>query len=96
MLKKRQAGLDQAVIDIAWKAMSGRLKPAGSAMLKKRQAGLDQAVIDIAWKAQKRLYSRYCRMRARGKPQNVVIVALARELLGFLWSIGQQLGKKSA
>jgi transposase len=81
----------RVLIEAAW---SGRLKPAGGARLKRRQAGLDQAAIDIAWKAQKRLYARYVRMRARGKPQNVVIVALARELLGFIWAIGQTIGAK--
>ncbi len=79
----------RVLIEAAW---SARLKPAGGARLKRRQVGIDQTVIDVAWKAQKRLYSRYCRMRARGKPQNVVIVALARELLGFIWAIGQQVG----
>lgn len=83
----------RVLIEGAW---SGRLRPAMSERLKRRQQGLDQAVIDVAWKAQKRLYARYCRMRARGKPQNVAIVAMARELLGFIWSIGQQVGKKSA
>jgi transposase len=83
----------RVLIEGAW---SGRLRPAMPERLKRRQQGLDQAVIDIAWKAQKRLYARYCRMRARGKPQNVAIVAMARELLGFVWSIGQQIGKKSA
>jgi transposase len=83
----------RVLIEAAW---SGRLRPATSERLKRRQEGLDQAVIDIAWKAQKRLYSRSCSMRARGKPQNLTIVALARELLGFIWSIGQEVGKKSA
>jgi len=83
----------RVLIEAAW---SGRLKPAGGARLKRRQVGIDQAIVDIAWKAQKRLYSRHCSMRARGKPQNIAIVAMARELLGFIWSIGQQVGKKSA
>jgi len=83
----------RVLIEGAW---SGRLRPGMPERLKRRQQGLDQAVIDIAWKAQKRLYARFCRMRARGKPQNVAIVAMARELLGFIWSIGQQVGKQSA
>jgi transposase len=83
----------RVLIEAVW---SGRLKPAGGARLKRRQVGIDQAVVDIAWKAQKRLYTRYFKMRARGKPQNVAIVAMARELLGFIWSIGQQVGKTSA
>jgi transposase len=83
----------RVLIEGAW---SGRLRPAKPQRLLRRQQGVDQAVIDIAWKAQKRLHDRYVRMRVRGKPQNLTIVALARELLGFIWSIGQQVGKQSA
>jgi transposase len=77
----------RVLIEAAW---SGRLRPAKSKNLVQRQTGLSKEVIDIAWSAQKRLRARYERMKARGKPQNVVIVALARELLGFVWAIGQR------
>lgn len=83
----------RVLVEASW---SGRLRPAHPERLKRRQVGLDQAVIDIAWKTQKRLYDRYRRMRARGKPQNVTIIALAREMLGFIWSIGQRVEQKSA
>jgi transposase len=83
----------RVLIEAAW---SGRLRPAVGAIVKRRQIGLDQAVIDIAWDAQKRLHHRHRQMRARLRPQNVAIVAMARELLGFIWSIGQQVGKQSA
>lgn len=77
----------RVLIEAAW---SGRLRPARPKRLVQRQEGLTAEVVDIAWNAQKRLRRRYERMRARGKPQNVTIVALARELLGFVWSIGQR------
>ena len=83
----------RVLVEACW---SGRLRPARPKRLQLRQAGLDQAVIDIAWKTQKRLYDRYRRMRARGKPQNVTIIALAREMLGFVWSIGQRVEQQSA
>lgn len=82
----------RVLVEAAW---SGRLRPARSKRLQQRQVGVDQAVIDISWRTQKRLYDRYRRMRARGKPQNVTIIALAREMLGFMWSIGQHVGQKS-
>jgi transposase len=82
----------RVLIEAAW---SGRLRPAKPKRLLKRQEGLPQEVIDIAWRAQKRLRVRYERMKARGKPQNLVIVALARELLGFMWAIGQHVEHKS-
>ena len=48
-----------------------------------------QEVKRIAWKAQKRLHKKYRRMIARGKVRQVAVVAVARELAGFIWSIGQ-------
>ena len=45
---------------------------------------------DISWKAQVRLCKRYRRLVSRGKHANVVTVAIARELTGFLWAIAQE------
>ena len=47
------------------------------------------AVRDIAWKAQTRLSARYRALRRAGKPDNVAITAVARELAGFIWAVGQ-------
>lgn len=78
----------RVLVEAAW---AGRLRPSNeSKHLKKRQEGLSETVIDIGWRAQKRLYKRYTSMRARMKPQNVIIVAMARELVGFIWAIGIQ------
>lgn len=41
----------------------------------------------VAWKAQTRLSQRYRRMMAKGKPRQVVVTAIARELAGFVWAI---------
>lgn len=46
-------------------------------------------VRDIAWKAQVRLCGRYRKLAASGKKPTVVITAIARELCGFVWAIGQ-------
>ena len=46
-----------------------------------------EAVREIAWKAQTRLCQRYRRLMAKGKPRQVVVTAIARELAGFVWSI---------
>jgi transposase len=45
---------------------------------------------DISWKAQVRLCTRYRRLMARGKHANVVTVAIARELVGFMWAVAHQ------
>jgi transposase len=46
---------------------------------------------DISWKAQVRLCKRYRQLVARGKHTNIVTVAIARELVGFMWAIAKQL-----
>jgi len=46
-----------------------------------------EAVRVIAWKAQTRLCQRYRRIMAKGKPRQVVVTAIARELAGFVWAI---------
>jgi transposase len=43
-----------------------------------------------AWKAQTRLHSRFFKLTARGKNSNKVVIAVARELAGFVWCIAQQ------
>jgi transposase len=83
----------RVLLEAAW---SGRLWPNKTLRLQRRQRGLDPRVIEIAWKAQNRLRTRYLRMRARGKGQNITIVAMARELLGFIWAIGQEVGQQAA
>jgi transposase len=54
--------------------------------LRQRQRGAPPAVIDHAWRAQHRLHRRYRRLAARGKPKQVIVTAIARELTGFLWA----------
>lgn len=58
--------------------------------IERRQRGLDKAVTDIAWHAQKRLCFRYRAMTLKGKNQKLTTTAVARELCGFIWDIGQQ------
>jgi len=61
-----------------------------SPLLLKRQEGLPREVLQIAWKAQLRLCTRFRMMRARRKPVQVVVVAIARELVAFMWAIARQ------
>jgi transposase len=55
--------------------------------LQRRQRGAPPAVIQHAWRAQHRLHRRYRRLAARGKPKQVIVTAIARELTGFLWAV---------
>ena len=69
-------------------ALAYRLPARKSPTIRKRQEGMPEAVVDIAWRAQLRLCHRYRRLIAKGKKHNVVITAIARELVGFIWAIG--------
>jgi transposase len=67
-----------------------RHKPSVSERLARRQRGQDPRACEIAWRCQQRLYRQWQRLGLeRGKPGNVVITALARELANFVWEIGQ-------
>jgi len=70
-------------------AHSYRYQPKVSVDMEKRQQGLPQSIKDIAWQAQLRLCRRYQRLMHRGKHRNVVVVATAREMVGYLWEIIQ-------
>ena len=61
-----------------------------SRIIARRNADLSQAVIDIAWKAQTRLCARFRRLTARKLPANKIIIAIARELAGFVWAIARE------
>ncbi len=59
---------------------------------REKQAKVDatpEAVREIAWKAQVRLSSRYRKLIRNGKLKCVTVTAVARELAGFVWAIGQ-------
>ncbi len=74
------------LVQAAW---SYRHRPATSADLKRRQTGQPPAVIAHAWKAQHRLHQRFTHLVYRKRPQ-IAVVAVARELIGFLWAVMQE------
>jgi transposase len=59
-------------------------------VIARRQVNASKRACDIAWKAQLRLCARFGRLSARRVPRNKVIVAIARELAGFVWSIARE------
>lgn len=78
----------RALIEAAWPA---QYRPARSHHMQLRLARVPAEIQDIAWKAQVRLHQRYRRLIARGKTKQTAIVAIARELAGFVWAIGQKI-----
>ena len=85
--KTGNAHLRRVVVEAAW---AYRHRPSIGATLRKRQEPVSDKVKEIAWKAQQRLHARYLKLTLRGKNKGVVITAVARELLGFLWAMGIQ------
>jgi transposase len=68
-------------------ACHARRRPKVGYELARRQRGQDAIVLERAWRCQQRLYQRWQQMASRGKPQQKIVVACARELAGFVWAI---------
>lgn len=75
------------IVEAAW---AYRYKPQVSRIIEKRHAGLPKPIVDRAWDAQLRLCKRFRKLSARGKHHNVALVAVARELTGFIWDIARR------
>lgn len=72
------------LVQAAW---HHRHRPAVGALLRRRRRGQPAAIIGLADRAQQRLHRRYSRLLlARRKPPQKAVVAVARELVGFLWA----------
>ena len=71
-------------------AHSYRYQANISTELQKRQEGLPKQIIDIAWKAQLRLCKRYKKLIAKGKHYNLVVTAIAREMIAYIWAISKE------
>jgi transposase len=90
--KERRGGLTgsgnrivrRVVIETAWHQ---RQSPRIGKPLKQRREGQPTRVIAYADRAMARLSSRYFRLIQKKKHPNIVIVAVARELVGFLWGL---------
>ena len=65
-------------------------RPHLSVEIRRRQHGQPPAVVAHAWKAQQRLHQRYQHLAYRKQPQ-IAVVAVARELVGFLWAVMRDL-----
>jgi len=75
------------LVQAAW---SYHYRPHLSEAIRARQRGQPAAVIAHAWKAQQRLHKRFHHLAYRKSPQ-IAVVAVARELVGFLWAVMQGL-----
>jgi transposase len=93
--KRRQGSITKAgnsaarrmLVEVAWHYQhSPRVTP----IIATRQDQLPKAVTDVAWKAQLRLNAKFKRLVARRVMKTKAVVAVARELTGFVWAIGRE------
>jgi transposase len=77
----------RALVEGAW---AYRYPANVSRHLQRRLEQQPKVIQDLSWKAQVRLCKRYRRLMARGTQANHVVVAIARELAGFIWAIAKQ------
>jgi transposase len=94
--KRRQGSITKAgnsaarrmLVEVAWHYQHA---PRVSAIIATRQDPLlPKAITDIAWAAQLRLHAKFKRLLARRVMKTKAVVALARELAGFVWAIGRE------
>jgi transposase len=89
---KRQGGITKTgntyarrvLVEVCWHY---RHRAGVGAGLRARRDGQPAWAIATADKAQQRLCKRYQSMLARGKPPQKAVVAIARELVGFIWGV---------
>lgn len=74
----------RTLVESAW---SYRFPARQTAHLKRKAAGASESAKAIAWRAQKRLCGRYRTLLGAGKNTRQTTVAIARELVGFIWDI---------
>jgi transposase len=75
--------LRRLLIEAAWHY---RHRPGVGYRLRERRQRQPARVIAIADRAQHRLHARYARLQTRGKTHNKIVVAVGRELVGFVWA----------
>jgi len=83
----------RVLVEAAW---TYRHPARKTAVLQRRAERTSEVVQEIAWKAQKRLCARYRTLEARGKLKVQACTAIARELAGFIWAIGQVMPQPAA
>ncbi len=77
----------RVLVEGAW---AYRFAPKVSRQIQVRQEALPEPIRHIAWKAQLRLCKRFRRLISHGKHPNVAVVAIAREMVAFMWAIARQ------
>lgn len=87
--KAGNAYLRRILIEAAW---SYQRRTHGGLTIEKRRRGQPEALLAIASKADHRLHAKFSKLLFRYKKlPGIACVAVARELAGFVWAIGQSI-----
>lgn len=84
--KTGNAHVRRIVVEAAWQYQR---RPSQGRAITLRRRDQPAEIVSIAEKCDTRLSSRFRRLTSRNKKSTVAVVAVARELLGFIWAIGQ-------
>jgi transposase len=79
--------LRRILVEAAWHYQHW---PLMSKEIRRRNQGVATGVQRIAWEAQKRLNQRLYHLVHAGKSVQKAVTAVARELAGFIWAVGQE------
>lgn len=87
--KAGNSHLRKLLVEAAWHARS--YSSAQTKKVMRERAGLPVEVVRYADRAGKRLHKKYWRLVHAGRPSQVAVTAVARELAGFIWGamVGQ-------
>lgn len=85
--KTGNAHVRRVLIEAAWQYQRYTNRPGPA--IRRRREGQPRERLAIAERCDARLHRRFIRLTSRGKRSTVAAVAVARELAGFIWAIGQ-------
>jgi transposase len=85
--KAGNAHVRHVVVEAAWHYRRG---PRVGKGVRARRAKQPPEIVAIAEKCDHRLSKKFYRLTSRGKKSTITAVAVARELVGFIWAIGQK------
>jgi len=84
--KTGNAHMRRVVVEASWHY---RHSPISSKAVKQRRRELPPEVLKLVQRADQRLHKKFRKMVNKGKRSTVAAVAVARELAGFIWAVGQ-------
>lgn len=85
--KAGNAHVRRIAVEAAWHYQR---RPSNGRRITGRRQGQPAELLDIAQRCELRLNRKFHRLTSRGKRSTVAAVAVARELMGFIWAIGQR------